>query len=169
MKQRIENKHIIDTLFVLTLFAVFALCSMLLIAFGANIYQKTVSNYEEHFNITTSVAYITEKLRQGDDSNAIDMISFGDGNAFRILSTYNDTDYYTYIYMDDGYLKELYAKADKTLSPRAGKKLLPINSFKLTKDEYGVFTYTITDMYNSSMTVNATSKCDDLTADREVR
>ena len=42
MRRHIENRHIVDTLFVLTLFAVFAICSMLLIAFGANIYQKTM-------------------------------------------------------------------------------------------------------------------------------
>ena len=63
MRKHIENRHIVDTLFVLTLFAVFAICSMLLIAFGANIYQKTINNYEEHFNIATSVAYINEKIR----------------------------------------------------------------------------------------------------------
>lgn len=163
MRKHIENRHIVDTLFVLTLFAVFAICSMLLIAFGANIYQKTINNYEEHFNISTSVAYINEKLRQSDDSNAIELIDFGSSDAFRISSSFNDTDYYTYIYMDDGYLKELYAKAENELSPKAGKKLLPINSFDINVSKEGLYTYTITDMYDSTMTVNVTSKCDDMT------
>ena len=70
---------------------------MLLIAFGANIYQKTINNYEEHFNISTSVAYINEKIRQNDDSGAIELSSFGSSDAFRITSYYNDVKYYTYI------------------------------------------------------------------------
>ena len=126
MRKHIENRHIVDTLFVLTLFAVFSICSMLLIAFGANIYQKTINNYEEHFNISTSVAYINEKIRQNDDSGAIELSSFGSSDAFRITSYYNDVKYYTYIYMDDGYLKELYAKSESKLSPKAGKKLLKL-------------------------------------------
>ena len=64
--------------------------------------------------------------------------------------------------MDDGYLKELYAKSESKLSPKAGKKLLPINSFDISVIDNGLFTYTITDMYDSTMTVNITSKCDDL-------
>ena len=65
--------------------------------------------------------------------------------------------------MDDGYLKELYAKAENELSPKAGKKLLPINSFDINVSKEGLYTYTITDMYDSTMTVNVTSKCDDMT------
>ena len=42
------------------------------------------------------------------------------------------------------------------------KKLLPINSFDISVIDNGLFTYTITDMYDSTMTVNITSKCDDL-------
>lgn len=160
MRRRPENKHIVDTLFVLTLFAVFAICSMLLIAFGANIYQKTVNNYEEHFNIFTSVAYINEKLRQGDASDAIELVDFGASQAFRLSSFYNDTEYYTYIYLDNGYLKELYVKADNSLSPKAGKKLLPINAFKAQKSDSGAFIYTITDIYNSTLTVHISTKCD---------
>lgn len=160
MMRQIENKHIVDTLFVLTLFAVFAICSMLLIAFGANIYRKTVDNYEEHFNISTSASYITEKVRQSDNSGAMDIIEFGDGNALRISSTYNNIDYYTYIYMDNGYLKELYAKAESKLSPKAGKKLLPIISFSVTDAENGMYRYSITDIYGSTMVVNISSKCD---------
>lgn len=168
MHRRIENKHIVDTLFVLTLFAVFAICSMLLIAFGANIYQRTVQNYEEHFNINTSIAYISEKIRQSDDSGAIDIIDFGDTQSFRILSTYNDIDYYTYIYLDNGYLKELFAKADNDLGPKAGKKLLPIKRFNISRTVDGKFICTITDIYNSTMSVNVSSKCDPSTHDEVI-
>jgi len=160
MNRRLENRHIVDTLFVLTLFAVFAICSMLLIAFGANIYKKTVNNFEEHFNIYTSVSYITEKIRQSDNTDAIDIVDYGDSTAFRISSMHNRKDYYTYIYMDDGYLKELYVKADNTLNPKAGNKLLPIQFFNVECDENGFFIFKITDIYGSTISVNISSKCD---------
>lgn len=156
----VESRHIVDTLFVLTLFAVFAVCSMLLIVFGANIYQKTIDNMEEHFNISTSVTYITEKLRQSDDSGAIEVVDFGDSDAFRISSTIDDTDYYTYIYMDNGYLKELHVKADKDLGPKAGQKLLPVTHFEISEQSDGLFSYMITDSNNSTMIMKVSTKCD---------
>lgn len=159
-KRVLESRHIVDTLFVLTLFAVFAVCSMLLIAFGASIYQKTIDNMEEHFNISTSVTYITEKLRQGDDSDAINVVAFGDSDAFRITSTIDEIEYYTYIYMDNGYLKELYVKSDKALGPKAGQKLLPISHFEISEQSDGLFSYMITDSKNSTMIMKVSTKCD---------
>lgn len=155
-----NNKHIVDTLFVLTLFAVFAVCSMLLIAFGANIYQKTINNVDEHFNLSTSVTYVSEKLRHGDDSGAIDVIPFGDSNAFRISTTIDGITYYTYIYQNDGYLKELYTKSDNSLGPNAGQKLLPISEFVISEQSDGLYSYTITDLSNSSMNMKICLKTD---------
>lgn len=158
--RKIENKHIVDTLFVLTLFAVFAVCSMLLIAFGANIYQKTVDNMEDHFNIYTSVTYISEKIRQGDSSSSLEVVDFGDGNAFKIASNIEGTDYLTYIYMYDGYLKELYIKADNPLEPKAGQKLLPVSRFDITSEATNLYSYTITDNNGSTLVMKVSSKCD---------
>lgn len=160
MKRSIENKHIVDTLFVLTLFAVFVICSLLIIAFGANIYQNTTNNLEEHFNITTSTAYINEKLHQCDASDAIDIIQFGDSDAFRIHSIIDDTEYYTYIYLHDNYLKELYTKADNDLGPEAGKNLLPVNRFNISEQSPGLYSYLITDSHDSTLVVKISSKCD---------
>ena len=151
LKRSIENRHIVDTLFVLTIFAVFAVCSMLMIAFGARIYQKTVDNMDEHFNISTSITYVSEKLRQSDASNAIDIVPFGDSDAFRIASTVDEIDYYTYIYKDSGYLKELRVKADFDLAPSAGQKLLPISDWTIVKQTDNAFSYAITDIHDNTM------------------
>lgn len=158
--RKIENKHIVDTLFVLTLFAVFAVCSMLLIAFGANIYQKTVDNMEDHFNIYTSVTYISEKIRQSDSASSLEVVDFGDSDAFKISSNVDGTDYLTYIYMNDGYLKELYIKADHKLEPKAGQKLLPITRFDITEESPGLYSYVITDDNDSTLVMKISSKCD---------
>jgi len=159
-RNRIENKHIVDTLFVLTLFAVFVICSLLIIAFGANIYQNTTNNLEEHFNITTSTAYINEKFHQGDSSGAIDIVPFGDGDSIRIKNTIEGTEYFTYIYKHDNYLKELYTKSDNILTPDAGKNLLPIKKFGISVDDEGIYTYHITDSHDSTLAVKIATKCD---------
>ena len=51
-----EERHIIDILFVIGLFCIFALSTIFLISIGADIYGKTVSNTEINFNDRTSFA-----------------------------------------------------------------------------------------------------------------
>lgn len=159
-REKRETSHVIDSFFVFTLFSIFAICAILLIAFGANIYKKTISNLEEHFNVTTSMAYIEEKFRQSDVSDAFSVTEFGDGNALAIESVVNDTDYITYIYKYDNHLKELHMKAENTLSPNAGQNLLKIRYFRAVDNNDGSFTFTITDINQNSLTVTCYSRCD---------
>ena len=74
MPEKENGRHMIDLLFVLSLFCVFAVSSVVLILFGADIYNKTVSSMNNNYASRTSVAYITEKVRQSDiyDSVRID-------------------------------------------------------------------------------------------------
>ena len=48
MKKQTYQQHMIDILFVLSLFCVFAVSSALLILFGADIYKKTVQQMENN-------------------------------------------------------------------------------------------------------------------------
>lgn len=159
-REKRETSHVIDSFFVFMLFSIFAICAILLIAFGANIYKKTISNLEEHFNVTTSMAYIEEKFRQSDISDAFSVTEFGDGNALMIKSVVNETNYITYIYKYDDHLKELHMKADNTLSPNAGQNLLEIKYFRVDDNNDGSFTFTITDINQNSLTVTCYSRCD---------
>jgi len=159
-REKRETSHVIDSFFVFMLFSIFAICAILLIAFGANIYKKTISNLEEHFNVTTSLAYIEEKFRQSDISDAFSVTEFGDGEALAIKSIVNETNYITYIYKYDDHLKELHMKADNTLSPNAGQNLLEIQSFKVIDNNNGSYTFTITDINQNSLTVTCYSRCD---------
>ena len=59
-----QDKHIVDVLFVIGLFCIFALSSFFLISIGANIYRKTVAHMDENFNTRTSLSYVVEKIRQ---------------------------------------------------------------------------------------------------------
>ena len=68
MEER-QQRHIIDILFVLALFGIFALSAIFLITIGANIYGKTMNNMERNFDTRTALAYITEKVRRSSVQN----------------------------------------------------------------------------------------------------
>ena len=110
MNNKNETRHMIDVLFVITLFCVFAVCSVLLIAVGAKVYQNTINNMETHFTSTTALSYITEKIRQNDISGNLSIEKFDGNDALVLSSEYNGEEYCTYIYSFNGHLKELFTK-----------------------------------------------------------
>lgn len=127
-----QQKHIIDILFVLTFFGLFALSAIFLISVGANVYSKTVNHMDENFDTRTSLAYITEKIRQSDQEGGVCVGKLNDRDAIIITTHGSDTDYYTYLYQHDGYLKELMVRQDIPLGPEAGQNILKVSDFSVT-------------------------------------
>ncbi len=139
-----KNRHMVDILFVIALFCVFAVSALMLVMIGANVYKKTVQNMDQNYNTRTSFAYITEKIRQFDSKDAISIGSL-EGNDTLILTTIaNDTVYTTYIYRYDGYLKELFVKAGAEISLESGQNILPISDFRLKAINQHLFQFTLT-------------------------
>ena len=86
MNSNNENRYMVDILFVLTLFCVFAVCSILLIAVGARIYQNTIDSMEKHFTSTTSLSYISEKIRQ-NELTVLDNFSLAEAKTKLVAET----------------------------------------------------------------------------------
>lgn len=127
MRRKNTTRHMIDILFVLSLFCVFAFSSVVLILFGADIYKKTVSSMDSNYASRTSVAYITEKIRQSD---CYDSISIDNTAGYERLMMTREIDglvYATSLYEYDGYLYELFARTDIELPADAGQQVIPIS------------------------------------------
>lgn len=131
MEER-QQRHIIDILFVLALFGIFALSAIFLITIGANIYGKTMNNMERNFDTRTALAYITEKVRQSDLDSRISVGELDGCPALIISSGTEENQYKTYLYEYQGSLKELMMKQDILLSPSAGQNILNVSDFELT-------------------------------------
>ena len=127
-----QQRHIIDILFVLTLFGLFALSAIFLISVGADVYSKTVEHMDENFDTRTSMAYITEKVRQSDKSGALSVGSLENHDAIIITTQAAGVNYYTYLYEHEGFLKELMVREDILLGPEAGQEILAVTGFTLT-------------------------------------
>lgn len=135
MKKVTNQRHIIDILFVLSLFCVFAISSVLLILFGADIYKKTVQQMDSNYTSRTSIAYITEKIRQSDTSNAIHITSQNDTQILMLINEINGVSYATSLYEYDGYLYELFARTDIELPLDAGQPIMELHSLTFSQIE----------------------------------
>ena len=134
-----QDRHIIDILFVISLFALFVLSAVFLISIGAGIYSKTMLNMNTNFDSRTAIAYITEKVHQSDDGGNVDIEDFDGCISVKITSVINNLEYITYIYEYDGVLRELTMRSDVVLSPAAGTPIIEVKDFSLNDLSQNLF------------------------------
>lgn len=149
-----NKRHVIDTVFVICLMLLFLISALTVISIGANIYKKNVATTSENYAQRVSIAYITEKVRQSDVDGNIYVQRLFDQNVLVFEQTVNGSVYNTYIYSYDGYLRELFARADlDNFYPQTGQKILKLNSFDIEKANEDLLKATVTEEDGSKETV----------------
>lgn len=87
MNTKNESPHMIDVLFILTLFLVFALSSISVVGIGIQVYRTIVTDMDSNYNSRTAIAYVTEKLREADTSGSVRLGSIDDCDALILSQT----------------------------------------------------------------------------------
>ena len=145
-----REKSIIDTIFVFMIFGILMLCALFVVLFGAKIYKKTAHDMDVNFNSRTALSYVTEKVHQHDRKGCVE-VTITDGQPVLRLRQYvNDDEYCTYLYSDDGYLKELTAKGEVGLIKSAGVNILKISEYRADRLSDSLYRFNIRDEYNNN-------------------
>lgn len=153
MNKKTEHRHMIDILFVLSLFCVFAASSVLLILFGANIYKKTIHQMDSNYTSRTSIAYITEKIRQSDTSDSICISSQDNTQILMLTNTINGIPYATSLYEYNGYLYELFARTDIELPLDAGQPVMELHELSFSQLTSNILEVSFTDTNQETFSV----------------
>lgn len=127
------RQHVVDILFVISLFCVFALSAIFLITVGASIYSKTMSNMSANFSSRTAVAYMIEKVHQMDEEGQVKVSSYMGIPCIEMDFDVNGVAYSTFMYEYEGYLTELTKRADIDLSPDSGQQIIKVDEIKVTE------------------------------------
>lgn len=138
-KGRRVEEHSVDVLFILALFCVFAGSAVLVMTFGANVYQRTVSQMEDNYNARVSLSYLANQVRQHDESGCITLETLEENPAL-VLADGPESSYATFIYYYDGALRELYCDKNDRLTAADGLPIVELESFKMTLDDQGRLT-----------------------------
>ena len=149
-----NNRFVVDILFVLALFVVFAISALSLVTIGTDIYGKIVYDMDRDYEERTCSSYITEKIRRADSSLGIHVMDFSGTNALMLSSEYEGRAYDTYLYYYDEYLKEITLRHDSYAGEdllNAGENIMPISdvNFELEKDDLIKVTYSSGDVTES--------------------
>ena len=149
---RQERSFIVDALFVLALFGVFAVSAFILITIGADVYQHTVQDMTNNYETRTAVSYITEKVRQNDaiasdTENAATISTLNEAPALKLTQEIDGQLYDTYLYIYDGHLKELFTQRYNSLGGNAleaGVNIMELEAFKMEQVSSGLLSVEVT-------------------------
>ena len=139
-----KKAHSIDIIFMLVLFSIFAVMSVLLILIGSNVYSKITTSQEISGNNRNMLAYITNKVRTCQVENGVYIEEKDGTQVLVILSAQGDDMYETLIYEDNGRLKEATIAAGDEYTLDFGDVLAEVSDFELSLDvATGVLNVTI--------------------------
>ncbi|MGB4984255.1 MAG: DUF4860 domain-containing protein [Erysipelotrichaceae bacterium] len=124
-----RNKNsFVDIFFVLIIFCVLCLSMVLVVNLGSLVYKKIVQTMDNNFNYYTSLNYIKEKVQQNDEANSIVIKEVNNQDT---LVFNNNSEIKTYLYFDEGYIKELTVLDGQDLNFSAGEKIVQIEKFDI--------------------------------------
>ncbi len=145
MGARLKRRHMIDLLFPVALFFVFALSAVTLILLAAGIYRSTTENSSLQYTSRSSLAYLSEKIHQCDENGGVYMGTLEGYDALILEQTYGDAVYHTYIYACEEELKELFIKDGVEAEAKNGRTILEVKDFNLEQISDQLFRFTGTD------------------------
>lgn len=126
-----RQKHMVDKMFLIVLFATFAVCAFTLIMVGANVYSHTASAMNENYEKRIDISYITEKIKQWDEQNSISIGTFHNKTALIHTEMTAGKKYYTYIYQEKGALRELMIRDGLDMKKVQGEEIVPAKGFEI--------------------------------------
>lgn len=152
MRFSIEKKHMIDILFPISLFFVFAATSLAVILLAADIYADTTDAAKSGYSTRTALSYITEKIHQSDSEGSVSLETFDNRDALVIRQTFDhEHTYTTYIYEDKGVLRELFIQDQVHALAGNGKEIMPIQDFSMQELSDHLFQFTCTSVEGDSL------------------
>ena len=87
--------------------------------------------FPEHPHRSAALAYISEKLRQTDAKGALKFVSIENTDCLSISMDYEGTACTTYIYEQEGMLKELFVKDSTAFSLKDGRDITAVSSLSI--------------------------------------
>ena len=140
------RRHITDVLFTLTLFAVFAAASLIVVFIGAEVYTATIERSDTSFELNSTLSFVATKIRQHDSVGAV-RIDYVEGVAALVMQqVIGESVFETWVYHHEGTLREIFTREGNTSAVwlGAGQALVQVASFGFHMPKEGLVEITAT-------------------------
>ncbi|MEZ3486559.1 MAG: DUF4860 domain-containing protein [Lachnospiraceae bacterium] len=145
MRFQTRSRHVIDFIFPIALFFVFAASSLVVLILAADIYGSTTDQLQANDENRTALSYISEKIRQNDSEGAVKITTLEDTECLALSADYNGIPCTTYIYAYDGMLMELFTRDDASVSLKNGQNIMEIESLSMSQIDDRLYQFTTVD------------------------
>ena len=143
-----KRSSMVEVIFIMILFTLFVGSAFFITLFEADSYQKFVEQNNVQNSNILPLSYLNMKLKQATNANSVQLIQDQDIDYIMITEEIADEEYYTYIYVYENQLYELFTNS-KTLDKNAGTSLMKIYDLKM-QYQAGVYEFVVIDEFAKS-------------------
>lgn len=138
----------------LLLAAVFVTFIVIVSLSGVSVYEKVASRAEQSYLSFTPVMLIGEKLRRSGGADSVEIVSYEGSDALVINEgAVNGQNYYTYLFVSGGYLREAYsALGIEKLGGQSGQAICAAVELRAEFSE-GLFSVSVTSENGSTQNI----------------
>lgn len=135
MKHRTEKKgQAVSTLFTMLLFLVFVMSALFTVLIGSRVYENINVRSDRNYTGSTAISYITNKVRQGDRADMVDVKEIDGTQVLEMKQVVGDSEYVTWIYWLDGSVRELFTDTSSGLGLEDGLEILECGGLSFSKE-----------------------------------
>lgn len=150
--------HMVDFLFTIALFCVFAASALMVVLIGANVYKKTAKQMEHNFSTRTSMAYVATKVRQNDVADAMILTTLQGVPALLLRQEIEGAYFDTWIYHFDGALREIFTPSGNDIALEDGQHIVDVDSLRIEGTD-GSLLLTSFDLDGYEVSYRITPRC----------
>ena len=127
------RRHVVDVLFTLALFCVFAAAALIVVFIGANVYRSTVERMDTGFEVNTTLMFVSTSIRRHDAYGAVRIDELDGRTALVLQQHLIGRVFETWIFHHDGALRELFIDSEnrEALNLDAGQPLIDVYAFHI--------------------------------------
>lgn len=131
--RRRKGYTLIELVLVMLLLTFVAVSVFLLTGVGSSAYARLSDGRSQASDLRIALSYMDVRIKKIDGIGRVDAVSapFGGGQALRLTQRLEGADYETYLYVDQGYLKELYIRKGEALTPDMASDLARSDSLQV--------------------------------------
>ncbi len=115
----------------LLLLLILTLCILCVTVTGIGVARRVSARDDACYALRTACQYTSVKMQQATSNGFVFVEDFGGCDTLVIKESIGGIEYLTRIYCYDGYLRELFSKADAVFSPSDGEKLIKLKSMTI--------------------------------------
>lgn len=153
-KKNNGSQHNITGIFIFFLIGLFAVLSITLTVIGVRAYNRVSSSSVKNSESQIALSYILNKIHSNDslssaEDDASSFVSVKNLNGMEVLCLGESGDwgtYWTYIYYNDGALRECYTSADEDFASMmdAGSVICELKSIEMNQESSSLIRITAT-------------------------